>query len=89
MSDKPLEGEILPPATDLNPDAIERLAAEFFQSINHHYLRSPVCMETVCEVLNALAVVAGSIIRGTKEEGGPGAEPFFREALDLNLKIKD
>ena len=85
---EPLDGEILPPGCDLDPERVSNLSMEFFRVINRHYATSPVGLTTVCEILNALAAVSGTIIAGTQEDGTAGGEAFFREALDLNIKIE-
>ena len=78
-----LEGELLAPAKDLDPEKLALLAERLYHVVQDHYMTSGIGNITVLEALNALAVVAGTIIKGTNLD----AKPFFLEALDLQLKV--
>jgi hypothetical protein len=64
----------------IDPKAVQELATHFFESVSDHYTRPP-SPERVLEVLNALAIVAGTTIAGTGNDQA-AVSAWFANAVD-------
>lgn len=68
--------------TELDPFAVNALGLDFMKVVARYYRARPVAREAVFEVLNALAITAATVCRGT-ESGA--ARQFFRDAFTLQI----